>query len=591
MRSTLRFIGSCIVLIGLAGGLPLRAAQQWIKVQTEEFAVVTDAGERDAIEFGVNYTAFRQVLREYFKLSTKLPRSTILLFRRQELMAPYLPAPTRENTVMTTFAAGVDGAELLAISLDGNRSQALERMYELDTGWVLGRFGYFLPVWVSQGAGQVFCSLQINKGKAVIGNGPDRVSSAWRRNGLIAWPDFFSTSTGTLTGGFQGQSWALMHRLLLEGDGGRERFETLAKKLRTTPGLQATESVLGIPATEFDKEIRRHFSGKSVTREFPFDEAKARAALTVVPVEEFELRIHLANLLIAAGKTREGEAQFAAVQATMPDAPIVKEWMARRAQRDKDPQEAARLYREAIAAGSRNPNAYLASASLRMTASGTGNLDREGSGGSDLEESIAEIRRALELNPGSAEAYQALGRAFFLKPKPTEADLEELNRGVVPGGDGGQVQRYRAMLLHRLKREEEYVADLRQLATLPGIAPGPKKFALEKLDKIAEAEFLPVQNEVGKLAAAKRYPEAHELIAKARAASTDKTNIDGFDRMRDWLNEHEAWENVRTLFGERKLVEGRTAAQKFLAAYPKSQAAAEARRLDAAAAKEIEAKK
>ncbi len=207
-----------------------------------------------------------------------------------------------------------------------------------------------------------------------------------------------------------------------------------------------------------------------------------RAQLKAEPVDESELRIHLANLLMASGRVPEAEGEFARARAASPDSPMVKEWLARKALRENEREEAARLYREAIAAGSRNSIAYLISANLRMNDSRSAGADREGGGGPDLPESLAEIRQSIKLKPGNLDAYRALGRALFLSSSPTDAEVAELSRGIVPGTDQGQIQLYRALLHRRLKHEQEYLADLRQVIAQPSTSRSNKRYAEELLE-------------------------------------------------------------------------------------------------------------
>jgi hypothetical protein len=580
------------VLIGLCvglGALPARAASKWMKIQTDDFVILSEAGERDMVEFAVGYSAFRQTLRDFFRPATSLPPSTVLLFRRQDLMEPYLPVSKERNTTLVTFSTEVDAEALVALSLDGDRAKAMELTYEFEGGWMLRRMGYFLPLWMSQGTGEVLGSLTWRKGKSTIGHGPEHLSDLWRRNSALPWKRFFELTYGAseysgpnADGVAQAQSWALMHRVLLDGPGGKERFDALSAKLRTTPAMEAVEAVLGVPAKDFTKDVERHLSRRDAFRETPFDDAKVRASLKVIPAEEAEVRVHLSDLLIAARKPNEAEVEFARARAAAPDSPAVKEWLARRELRRNEPDEAARLYREAIAAGSRNSVAYLVSARVRMNASRSSNVDRAGGGGRDLEESIAEIRQSIRLNPGSAEAYQQLGRAFFLSPQLTDENIVELSRGIVPGADGGQMQLYRAMLYNRLNRSDEYLADLRQLATIPATAPHTKKYAQERLEG---AEFKVVQSQVEKLVKEKSYATAHEMIVKARGRPPKREDEDSYAQLDVWISRYENWDKVRALLAEKKWAECREAAKAFLEDYPLVREAPEVRRIDAQAAR------
>ncbi len=141
-------------------------------------------------------------------------------------------------------------------------------MYEFDTGWTLRRLGYLMPLWMEQGAGEVFASLNVRRGRGTIGDGPKHIAETWREGSLLPWERLFELSFGAAeyngfaaNGTAQAQSWALMHRVLLEG--GREKFEALATRLRTEPALRAVEGVLGVPAKTLTSDIERHFRSRS----------------------------------------------------------------------------------------------------------------------------------------------------------------------------------------------------------------------------------------------------------------------------------------------------------------------------------------
>ncbi len=128
MRSIHRYVSLALMLFGLGfpGSAHAAAPVQWSKVQTPEFVVLSESGGRDLIEFAVGYSAFRQGLREFFKPATSLPPTTVLLFRRQEQMAPYLPEMSDRTIKLNCFSTEVDREALVAISLSGDRTQALD---------------------------------------------------------------------------------------------------------------------------------------------------------------------------------------------------------------------------------------------------------------------------------------------------------------------------------------------------------------------------------------------------------------------------------------------------------------------------------
>jgi tetratricopeptide (TPR) repeat protein len=337
------------------------------------------------------------------------------------------------------------------------------------------------------------------------------------------------------------------------------------------------EAVIGVKLRDLEKDIAKHFLRRDTVREIVFDVVGTRAALKTVAATEAEVQVHLANLLVATQKPDEAELAFLRVQAVMPEAPAVKEWLARRELRANRPEEAARLYREAIGGGSRNSVAFLVSAEQRLTDSRSSNVDRTGGGGRDIEESLAEIRQAIRLNPGSIEAYRLLGRALFLHPKPTKEHAVELSRGVAPGAEGGAVQFYRALLYERLEMNTEYGADLAQLVAAKATSSSVRRLAKERLESEG---FRRTQEEVEKLAKEKNYAEARAVVAKARQGDVGRETDQHYEAMTLWLTEKESWETLSALASAEKWTEVRTAAKRFLEEFPRSRVADDVRKLD-----------
>eukprot|EP01035_Chromulina_nebulosa_P050431 gene50431-68572_t len=147
------------VALWLATARPTAAAAKWSRIQTEDFVIYSDAAERDLVEFAAGYAAFRHILRTFFQPKTALPATTLVAFRRQEAMNYYTPTPNKPGVAMVSFSTEVDYDALVAVSLVGDRNQAMELTVEFETAWTLRRLGYFMPIWMSQGTGQVFGSL------------------------------------------------------------------------------------------------------------------------------------------------------------------------------------------------------------------------------------------------------------------------------------------------------------------------------------------------------------------------------------------------------------------------------------------------
>src|SRR4051794_1098034 len=78
-RISSRFALLLVILASPAVAMDTKA--KWIRVKTDHVEVLSDARQKDAVEFAVQYSAFRHVLGEMIGApAQKLPASVVLLF-------------------------------------------------------------------------------------------------------------------------------------------------------------------------------------------------------------------------------------------------------------------------------------------------------------------------------------------------------------------------------------------------------------------------------------------------------------------------------------------------------------------------------
>jgi len=471
----------------------LDAAPKWQRLETDGFTIYSDASATDIKEFAVNYTAFRQVMTDFFMpAGRKLAPSIFILFRKESSLKKYGPVSEDDDFNLLTFTAQVDGSALLAVAISGDRDRACEMVFEFETVLALQRAGYFLPTWMTQGTGMVLSNLEVGKDRCSFGADIDGYSDLFMNQGKqLPWDEFFRTGRdsdeykGRSAGGiFHAQAWALMHWVLLSQKNPGEQFAKLAAAIREKGYLESVEEITGVKARNLSVAVGKHLSGRVPTFECAFDAQKVRMGFQLVPAPEAELHVQFANLLVAAGRHDEASKELEQATALAPDLISAKEAAARQALRNQQNEDAVNLYRAAIAGGSKNPIAYLISAGARLDEYSMGNADYEGGGGPSTEVAIGEIRKALEINPGSMQAYRLLGRAFYILPKFTEDRLADLAPALVKGAEGCDVRYYRALLYRRLGKIEECMNDLRLIIDDPDASQRNKRSANDHLTRL-----------------------------------------------------------------------------------------------------------
>jgi hypothetical protein len=300
------------------------------------------------------------------------------------------------------------------------------------------------------------------------------------------------------------------------------------------------------------------------------------AGFHISPAPEAEVLVATAELLVAAKNVVEGNAKLDRARELAPDLPAVKEAWARRMFREQRNAEAIDYYREAIAAGSKNFAAYLRSAVARLDDARTHGADVAGQGGEPAMTAINELRQAIRLNPGSAEAYTALGRAMYVAPQITPDGIAELSRGVFLGEQGAIVQLYRAALYYRMNQLDDALNDLRQVLANPDLGAPNREFAR---NRIAGYLFDRDAKRLDALVREKNYAAAREILDAAAKDDECEPAARDYARMREWLEENEAWAKISELLRTEQKTELYAAAKAFVERFPRSTLRRDAQRI------------
>ncbi len=538
----LTLIALALLLVGAR--LAAANAPVWLKTRGDNFVIYSDGSQGDLLDFAVRYKAYQLAFRTMFLPPGRaLPPTVLVLFKRYAAMSEYLPGPSRSDGRTVNYSIESDGIAYSALALSDGRNKAFERTGQFETAWALRRLGYRLPLWASQGAGDMLSTVRVSKGRCLLGEvSTDHAHNFSLRSDGFPWPRFFEITysspeynDGRTLWKYDAQAGELMNWVLLKDGETFERFGRLARKLRSVPPQVAVEEVMGVPATEFNRLINEHLGRKSTVREISFDDVAVRAKFQVENVSDAEILAQTATFLSAAGKPERCEEHLARAYVQAPNLPVVREAKARHAIQQQDPDEAVRLYREAIANGSTNPVAFLRSATSRLNGSSADGRDQSGSGGLNATTAVDEIRRALQFSPGNFEAYVLLGRAFYLLPKVTEDLLPELAAGLTPGEESWQLRYYYGLLQERLGRPEECLAEFQRILALPDLEDQTKRYVEQQRLNV---NFRTVAAKVKTLVEEKQFAAAKSLLEES-VASADSRARDNYTRLLNWVRQRE----------------------------------------------------
>ncbi len=391
------------VLTLLAIGVPVKAADPWIKLTTTHFELYTDAAEssaRDAIRW------FEEV-RGFFVQATpfgaKLDAPVrIVAFRSEEEYRPY-----RMNESAAAFFTR-DGDRDYIVMRDLDPAHYFYAVHEY-THLTISRSGLHIPLWMNEGWADLNSTLQPRGSKAMIGDMlPGRremlLEAPWipladlekvdQRSPMYNERDKASV--------FYAESWAFMHMLLLSPPY-MKQFDPFVRSIIAGNGIsRSCQEVFGKSAGEVQADLERYLKrGRMKGALFDVKLEQTAEAPRISPMTAFDSSLLFADLLAAAHKPVEAGTALAELGKQYPDRPEVEESLGYLALRAHDRDRAILHFQQALKLGSRNSLMCFRLAVLERDAT------------KDRGPVIAALRRALELDPDYSEARLQLGIALL----------------------------------------------------------------------------------------------------------------------------------------------------------------------------------
>lgn len=412
MRLRIRLFSVLILL--LCGRL--QAAEQWTKVTSANFELLTPASEKRGRE-AILY--FEQVRSFFDTLQKVTPTTTpvrVILFQSEKQYNPYRPSSAAD-----AFYVGDDDREYIVL-----RSAGLENfpiaIHEY-THLIVKRTGIHLPIWMNEGFAELCSTLQPVAGKAQIGAViPGRYytlqQNKWLDLRTLTAVDHDSPlyNERDRAGVFYAESWALTHMLYL-ADQYRPGLPKFLPAIDTTKSTEtAFWQVYGKTLDQVQKDLVNYMRNDRF-KAFLFDTKLAKAAERPVatPIPSSEANLALAELLALSDKRAQAREMYAQAARENPDNWRVEQALAKLAWRDRNQDEGRKHFARAVELGCTDAKTHLAYASLLQES------------GAEAQVIVPVLRKALELKPDLVDARMMLGYVEMQAEHYREA-LEALRR-------------------------------------------------------------------------------------------------------------------------------------------------------------------
>jgi tetratricopeptide (TPR) repeat protein len=395
-----------VVLLFAAAVLPSYAASEWLKITSSNFEMYTTAGATD----GRRTLEYFEQVRDFFmrvrsqQVTTQLP-VTIVAFKNAKEYKPY----TMRETAVAYFTGDEqrDYIVMSGVGSDHFPTAVHEYMHLL-----VRHSGLKLPVWMNEGIAEVYSTLRPLGEHILIGTPPQGRGYALAQHKWIpldrlltvthASPEFDEKNR---TGLLYSQSWLLTHMLML-GEAYAKQFGQFTVEVSNSGSSEAAfRKIYGKDLAQVDRDLQAYYRSNALKG--VSYETKLQRIEVAEPREatEFETELTLTKLVALLRRRDEAGKRYEELARKNPGRWEIYEAIGHLYWYAGDRSKAKQNLRRAVDLKSPSWKTYWDYARL----------------GHGEESVIDALKRALELNPGLAEARMLLGLEYNNAQKYQEA--------------------------------------------------------------------------------------------------------------------------------------------------------------------------
>ena len=321
-------IAAALLLFLPGAGPPVPAAAPWIRVETPNFVVYGDAGESRVRDVAQEFERFREALGRVIPgtgTSAAVP-TVVVVFGSDRAFAPYRPRYNGKPVALGGYFLSSDDMNIVAL-VDGDRDEALRRIFHEYVHLALGNVLHGLPLWLNEGLAEFYSTFEVqdNGRRALVGGLIPAHLQLLNQRGLLPVGELIAVdkdspdyNEGERRSIFYAQSWALVHML---ASGATNRSADLARYARLTSAGTAPRAAWGqvFGGEDINRSLGRYI-GQSVMNGavYRFDTEIPKVAADVSGVTAGDAQAALADLLRRVATAAEADAAFERALAQQP---------------------------------------------------------------------------------------------------------------------------------------------------------------------------------------------------------------------------------------------------------------------------------
>jgi len=316
----------CTLESGAAQAKPrLLAAPQsrdtWRSVRTNNMFVIGNADPEKLRQVAAWLEFFHRSFARLISrnvIDSSVP-TTVIVFRDEASFRAFKPIyQGRAMNVSGFFQPGND-VNYIAISLDSYDRDPFGTAFHEYVHLHLKDNIPGAPLWLNEGLAELYGSLQFSGNDALLGAPIYPYIQLLRGEGLLPLKTLFSIGHDSphyneddKTGIFYGQSWALVHYLMLGDSARQEQFRRFLQQVgRGDDAAKAIESSFGVTVDKLEEELRSYVGrGNLVAQRVATIDPQSYGSYTAMQrsaLSEGEANYYLGDLLLHGGRANDAE--------------------------------------------------------------------------------------------------------------------------------------------------------------------------------------------------------------------------------------------------------------------------------------------
>jgi hypothetical protein len=267
-RSLTRIVALIVLLFTAASA----DAADWVRVETPNFIVFGEIGEKRTREIAEAFERFSEAMARVFPNATASPVPTIVaVFESPRSFAPYRPRHNGKPVAVGGFFVGSENSNIIALTVD-DADLAFRTVFHEYTHLVTANAARALPAWADEGLAEFYSTFAVTPDgkRGLLGRAIRSHYALLGRSALLPLEQLLAVdhtselyNEGQRRSIFYAQSWAMVHMLLAgQPNRSKEFSEYIRLTASGTPSAAAWRHAFG----SFDaiSEVKRFLRNRLV---------------------------------------------------------------------------------------------------------------------------------------------------------------------------------------------------------------------------------------------------------------------------------------------------------------------------------------